>query len=247
MLDIKRCAIYTNLGILEVDDGCAAFEAGTLLQKVDDNGTTKLTISDGTNPAGMAKWDHCTGFLGVAVEEAHTFAAAGGADVTVNLDNAHVITSSYKVEDSAGNNYTEGAAADYTMNTTNGIVTRIDATTTIPDGGTIYVTYKWQKTDAQIDAGDYPFGLIGGRNLRNSLDDVPGSNRMTLIQAYALIYTTVFDSSLDYTLGEKIYSDANGMITNVAGGNPEIGSVHELPSTDDAFLGVELKMFTPGT
>jgi hypothetical protein len=131
------------------------------------------------------------------------------------------------------------------MNEPNGILTRVGGST-IPDGGTVYVTYKWQKTDAQIDAGDYPFGLIGGRNLRNSLDDVPGSGRMTLIQAYALIYTTVFDSSLDYVVGEKIYSDANGMITNVAGGNPEIGSVHELPSTDDAFLGVELKMFTPG-
>ncbi len=244
MLDIKRCAIYTNLGILELDDACGNFEGGTLLQKIDDNGTTKLTISDGTNPAGMAKWDHALGFYGLSVSEAHTFPT--GAPVDVNLDNGQVIASTYKVEDSAGANYTEGGGADYTMNTTNGIVTRVGGSA-IPDGGTVYVTYKWQKTDAQIDAGDYPFGLIGGRNLRNQLDDVPGSNRMTLIQGYALIYTTVFDSSLDYTVGEKIYSDAAGQITNVAGGNPEIGSVHELPSTDDAFLGVELKMFTPGT
>ncbi len=243
MLDIKRCSITTNLGIFEVAAVCGNFEGGILMQKVDEAGTTKLTISDGTNPCGVAKWDHMTGIEGLVVSEAVVLAA--GATGTGTLKRSNLIAAMYKVEDAAGTDYTEGGGADYTMNAVNGIVTRT-AGSTIPDGGTIYVTYKYQKTEAQIDSGEYPEGLIGGRNLRNSLDDVPGSGRMTLIQAFAILYTTCFDSSLDFAVGESLYSDANGMFTNVAGGNPQIATVHEVPSASDAFLGVELAGFTPG-
>jgi hypothetical protein len=245
MLDLKKCHITTNLGIMEVYGSSANFESGSILQKVDDSGTTKLTVSDGTNPAGVAKWDHMTGMIGVVIMEAITFPAGGGANSSATLSKSNLVASMYKVEDAAGSDYTE--TTHYTMNTTNGIVTRVDATTTIPDAGTVYVTYKYNKTDAQIDAGEYPNGLIGGRNLRNSLDDVAGSNRMTLIQAFALIYTTCYDSSLSYTVGEKLYGDANGLFTNVTVSNPQIGSVHEVPSADDTFMGIELQGFTPGT
>ena len=243
MLDLKRCAIYTNLGILDIASICANFEGGTIMQKVDEGGEPKLVVSDGSNPSGVAKWDHMTGVEGVVVAEAITFPT--GAPVTANLKHPNLIALMYKVEDAAGANYTEGGGNDYTMNATNGIVTRVGGST-IPDGGTVYVTYKYQKTDAEIDAGEYPFGLIGGRNLRNSLDDVPGSGKMTLIQGYALLYTTCFNSSRDYVVGTKLYSDANGQFTNVAGGNPQIATVHQVPSADDAFLGVELMGFTPG-
>ena len=243
MLDIKRCNITTNLGILDVAAVCGNFEGGTLMQKVDEGGVTKLTISDGSNPCGVAKWDHMTGMVGLVIDEALVLSA--GATGTATLKHPNLIADMYKVEDAAGTDYTEGAGDDYTMNPVNGIVSRV-AASTIPDGGTVYVTYKYQKTQAEIDSGEYPYGLIGGRNLRNDLDDVPGSGKMTLIQAFALLYTTCFDSSLDYVVGEKLYSDANGMFTNVAGGNPQIGSVHEVPAAGDAFLGIELKGFTPG-
>jgi len=241
MLDIKRCNITTNLGILDVAAVCGNFEGGTIMQKVDEGGVTKLTISDGTNPCGVAKWDHMTGIEGLVVREALVLSA--GAVGTGTLKHANLIAGMFKVELVDGTDTVDGV--DYNMNTVNGIVTNI-AGGLIPDAGTVYVTYKYQKTEAEIDTGEYPAGLIGGRNMRNSLDDVPGSGKMTLIQAFALLYTTCFDSSLDYVVGEKLYSDANGMFTNVAGGHPCIGSVHEVPAAGDAFLGVELIGFTPG-
>jgi len=246
MLDIKRCAVYTNLGIMKLATTAGNFEAGTALQKVLEAGETKLTISDGTNPCGIAKWDHMSGIEGLVVREAVTFPVCGGVNITATVKHANLIAAMYKVEALAGGDYTEGGASDYTMDATHGIVTREFGTTTIPDGGTVYVTYKYQKTDAEIDAGEYPYGLIGGRNIRNSLDDVSGSGRMTLIQGFAILFTTVYDTSLDYTLGQKLYSNATGKITNVAGGHPVIGTVHAVPTASDVFLGVELHGFTPG-
>jgi len=241
MLDIKRCNITTNLGILDIAAVCGNFEGGTLMMKVDEGGVTKLTISDGTNPCGVAKWDHMTGIEGLVVREALVLSA--GATGTGTLKHANLIVGMFKVELVDGTDTVDGV--DYNMNTVNGIVTNV-AGGLIPDAGTVYVTYKYQKTQAEIDTGEYPYGLIGGRNLRNELDDVPGSGKMTLIQAFALIYTTCFDSSLDYVVGEKLYSDANGMFTNVGGANPQFGTVHEVPAAGDAFLGVELAGFTPG-
>ena len=247
MIDLKRSAIYTNLGVFEVAAACGNFESGTILQKVTETGTTKLTICDGTAPAGIAKFDNMSGMVGVIVGEAITFPLAGGANVSVTLKHPSLVASMYKVESAIGGaNYAEGAGADYTMNTVNGVITRVNATSTIPDGGTVYVTYKWNKTDAEIDAGEYPYGLIGGRNLRNSLDDVVGSNRMTLIQGFSIVVTTCYNTTEDYTVNKKLYSDANGLFTMVAGGNPQIGTVHSIPNAGDVFLGVELQGFVPG-
>jgi len=242
MLDIKRCNITTNLGILDVHPECLAFEGGTLMQKQDDGGVTKLVISDGTNPCGVAKWDHMTGIEGVAISEAVVLSA--GVTGAATLKHANLIALMFKVKLLDGTDTVDGV--DYDMNIVNGVITNI-AGGLIPDAGTVYVTYKYQKTQAEIDSGEYPEGLIGGRNIRNALDDVPGSGKMTLIQAFALLYTTVFDSSLDYTVGEPLYSDAAGNFTNAAGGgNPQIATVHEVPAAGDAFLGVELAGFTPG-
>ena len=100
---------------------------------------------------------HCNGIITkdflptIVVRESKKF-QAGVTTSTVTLSFHSFVLAVYKVEASAGLNYTiftEGE--DYIVNLANGTITRI-AGSDIPIGGTVYVTYKYQKTNGEISA-----------------------------------------------------------------------------------------------
>jgi hypothetical protein len=50
-------------------------------------------------------------------------------------------------------------------------------------------------------------------------------------------------ADVEFAIGDKLYADANGYLTNVKGANETvIGVVTKLPTTSDPFLGLEMKI-----
>ena len=220
MLDLKRCFIGREAGNKTVDAN-ATFEAGMVAQYASDG---EVVVSDGTNPCGVFKWNKTSQIYGIVAREAVTLTGTTAS----NLDHANV--SSVKVENSAGTNYL--VTTDYTVSTTNGTVTRVGGGG-IASGETVYVTYTYQKTEAEMNRD--------GKNFLLNNDDTQGSNRITIIQGFSTIYTDKYDTSLDYTVGSSVYVRSDGYFTATDYGTVfgPFGKVVSVPTASDPYLGIE--------
>lgn len=224
-IDLKK---VRNLGGAEFGTNVVAanatWQAGQIAAySTDSAGNTTVTVAGtGNTAAGVFKYEKATTMYGVAVKEALVLTGTTAG----SLDHANI--SNVLVEDSAGTDY--AVTTDYTVNTVNGTITRSGTASAIITGDTVYVTYTYQKTEAEV--------LRDGKNLYNTNDYTAGSNRITVYQGNWRLYTDQFDTSLNYTVGAQLYVGATGKFTAAVLTN-KAGRVVDVPTAANPFLGVE--------
>jgi len=240
-IDLRRSVINNDVGIF-VADPAASFIAGQVLAQELGG---QVNVCDGLGaapvnvPIGFAKWNKTNTVVASVADEAIVLTGV----VATNLKHANLYgapgPSFVRVASApgqAGTVYVEGGGNDYTVNYTNGTVTRTGGST-IPSGATVYVDYKWN-----LQASDLQFQ---GRNFWNFTDEVTqAQGRIAIITNWNMLFTTMYDPQQTYALGQNLYvgdiaSAKGGLLTNqVGGGRPQFGRVFQLPQASDPFLGI---------
>lgn len=183
------------------------------------------TAGAGEVPLGLFWFPKTTGLTRVDIESVVLPDA-----VAVNLKHANLVSGSVRVTDVPGTTvYTEGT--DFTINYTNGTITRI-TTGSIPDGGTVIVRYRYNVLASELARGPVRFERVPDATL--------GSGTVTVAQGPAEIYTDQYDTSVGYSVNATLYANSQGKITTVAAG-PAIGKVIAPPSLGYPLLGLELR------
>lgn len=231
-LDLGRCQISQSLGVF-VADPTNSFRAGMLVMQ---NSSGLVIPSDGTDVLGVAKWNHTTALLAVAVDEAVVLTGTTPSNL------AHGTVSNVKVSSAAGGAGSDfTVTTDYTVNATNGQVTRNGAGA-IASGATVYVAYTFQ-----IAANDLL--QLQGQNFWNNVDEVSQADgRVTVITDADLLFTSQYDTSATYTMtgsGSDLYAATAGgkagLFTNSSAGSAQfVGRVFQVPTASDPFLGLRL-------
>lgn len=89
-----------------------------------------------------------------------------------------------------------------------------------------------------------PIGIFVNNAQGNPFDNAPAvaSNKIAIAQKMASVEVDIY-ADVEFAIGDKLYADANGYLTNVKGANETvIGVVTKLPTTSDPFLGLEMKI-----
>jgi len=220
---VRRLSGLNNPGYRDVDSS-ADFIAGMVANlEADSNGNPVLTVGNATDTAliGIFFCHKTTSFYRPITDEAQTFGTSPNSSTVVYLSHANVKSSSYKVTDGDSTTYTE--TTDYTVNTTNGTVTRT-STGSIGSTDTIYVTYSYQDPD-----------LTG-------IDQTLGSGMAATLEDAGEIATLVYDTSVAYTLMGSLYCNASGYLTSTNGGGSVVGKVTKVPTSSDPELRYKLSL-----
>ena len=99
-------------------------------------------------------------------------------------------------------------------------------------------------TVVPADGSNTPIGLFVNNANGNPFDNAPAvaSNKIAIAQNMASVEVDVY-ADVEFAIGDKLYSDANGYLTNVKGTDETvIGIVTKLPTTSDPFLGLEMRI-----
>lgn len=238
-IDLRRSIILTDGGAY-VADPTATFRAGQVLAQNDGG---NFVVCDGLGaapsnvPFGFAKWNKTTSLLASACDEALVLNGV----VATNMRHANIFGAplgGVRVSDrptgiAGATTFIEGAGADYTVNYVNGQIVRTGVST-IPDGSTVYVNYKYFVSEADLD--------FQGRNFWNFLDEVTiAQGRIAIITNWSILFTSMYDPSQTYSIQQPLYVDTGdkaGLLTNQAGGRPQFARVFQLPGADDPYMGV---------
>lgn len=209
-----------------VVDPNAQISAGMVAFLAEVNGATVATVAaSGTVPIGTFWNDHNLSYERATLES-HTFNANN--IVTVNGGNIHS-TGAVKVTSEDGATvHTQGV--DYTVNTTNGVITRV-AGQGIAAAATVVVWYTYIVSAAAIN-------YFGGTNYDRVPDDCLGSSQIAVVEGWAHIYTDQFDVTQTYALNDSLRADANSQWSTAATAYPICGRVVKVPTVSDPWLGV---------
>lgn len=231
-LDLGRCQIKEALGIF-VADPANTFRAGMLVMR---NAAGLVVPSDGSAVLGVAKWNHASTSLAVAVDEALVLSGTTATPLKHgNVSNVRVNSAP------KGAGTASVVTTDYTLSASNGTVARVGGGN-IADGATVYVTYTYQLTEAELLT-------MQGKNFWNSLDEVSqNEGRVTVITDAELLFTSQYDTSRSYALtgaSSKLYAATGGgkagLFTNDSSGSAKfVGEVFQVPTAADPFLGLRL-------
>ena len=192
------------------------------------------TAASGTVPIGTFWKDSALTYVRSTIESG-TFIVAN----TINLSKGNVIsTGTVKVTNSAGTTtYTQGV--DYTVSTTNGVVTRLTTgAITALQSVIIWYNYVLQQTNVYWDNVSTSF-TAAGQNYDRQPDDTLGSGKITVAEGDAKLYTDQYDVTRTYTLNAPLYSNVASQWTTLAGYTNACGRVINVPTANDPFLGVQ--------
>jgi hypothetical protein len=227
-LDLGRCVIDKALGI-HVAAPAATFRAGMLVMR---NSSGLLEASDGTDFLGVAKWNRATSMVGIVADEAVVLNGTTASNLAhANVSNVMVAASPSGVGDFT-------VTTDYTVNATNGTVTRV-ALGSIGDGDTVYVTYSFALTQLQLTQQQ-------GLNFWNTLDETSqADDRVAVITEASMLFTAAYDTSVPYELNDNLYAATTngkeGLFTSDNTGSAVfVGRVLQLPTASDPYLGLRL-------
>lgn len=235
-LDLGRCVILQDIGVFKAATS-AAFEAGMLVAQ-DANG--EIVKCAGKPVLGVAKWNKSLVYTAAMVDEPISFPT-----VTATVSLRHPNVSNFQLRSAVtlgGVKYV--TPGDYTINTTNGTLTRVNpGATPIPVATTVYATYTYELSSRDLD--------FQGRNFWNFTDDVSiQDNRITVITDASILFTSQYDTSRDdYALtgtGKNLYCAGGvtaakaGLFTTDAAEGAFVGHVIQTPTADDPYLGVRL-------
>lgn len=227
-LDLGRCVIQFDIGVFSADP-VATFLAGSLVTK----GTNGITATDGSATAGVggvlgvAKWNKANTLYGAVVDEVVVLPG------TTVVSLKHPLVSGVKVSAAAGGAPIT-AGGNYTLSTTNGTLARIGGV--VADGQTVYVSYTFTIQNADLD--------FQGRNFWNGTDDVTiQDGRITVITGWSMLFTTQYNTALQYTLGDALIAGNTGLFTKAAASDAgsasiAVGTVIQVPTATDPYLGL---------
>ena len=112
-------------------------------------------------------------------------------------------------------------------------------------GGTVAALKEGASyTVVPANGSNVPVGLFVNNAAGNPFDNAPAvaSNKIAIAQNNASVEVDVY-ADVEFKIGEALYADANGYLTNVAGADKTvIGIVTKLPTTADPFLGLEMRI-----
>lgn len=236
-LHLSRCRIPTDLGVFTAYAN-ATFRQGQLVSL---NASGEVVLCTGLNFFGVAKWTKDVGSgYAVAVDEP---VVLSGVVVTSlargSILGTSVLNNTIKVSLTAGGAaLTVGAGNDYVVDSlTNGTLHR-DAAGTIPDGATVFVSYTYALTSADLD--------FQGRNFWNLQDDVSiQGGRIAVISNSATLFSTEYVTDRQYQVNDLLYAgqtdaEDQGRVTNLNTEGDEIGRCIQVPTATDPYLGWEL-------
>ncbi len=218
---VRRLSGLNNPGYRAVDP-TANFIAGMVANlEADADGNPVLTVANATDTAliGIFYCHKTTNFYRPIVDEPQTYSAGDNTAFAAYLAHANLKSGSVKVCDASGTPYT--VTTDYTVNTTNGVITRT-STGAITSSTTVYVSYLYEDPN-----------LTG-------IDQTLGSGMAATLEDRGEIATLVFDTSKAYTLMGSLYADANGYLTSTNGGGTALGKVTKVPTAEDPELHFKL-------
>lgn len=227
-LDLPRCQINQALGVY-VADPAATFRAGMAVMQ---NAQGQVVVSTGSGGfLGLAKWNKATSLLAARVDEQITLPGTTAVSLRhPNVSNVRVASAP------VGGGTVFALTTDYTVNATNGTVTRVGGGA-IADGATVFVTYLYQISTSDLIQTQ-------GQNFWNSLDEVSyAENRVTVITDAEVIFTTQYDTTRTYTVGEPLYASvaSPGLVTDDSSGSALfVGRVLQVPTASDPYLGLRL-------
>lgn len=231
-LDLGRSVVLQDIGVFKAAEA-ETFEAGML---VGLNASQEIIKCVGAAVLGVAKWNKVNTYTAPVIDEEVSFPTANS---TVNLKHANVSNVVVRATANQGSPYT--VTTDYTVNAVNGTLTHVGAGA-IPVATTVFVSYTYQLTAADLD--------FQGRNFFNFTDDVSiADGRITVVTDSAMLFTAQYDVSRTYGLtgtasnlfcGGGVTAALAGLFTNDSGEGDYVGSVIQLPTADDPFLGVRL-------
>jgi len=99
-------------------------------------------------------------------------------------------------------------------------------------------------TVVPADGSNKPIGLFVNNAAGNPFDNAPAvaSNKIAIAQKMASVEVDIY-ADVTFKIGDKLYADENGYLTNVKGADDTvIGVVTKLPTTADPFLGLEMSI-----
>lgn len=232
MLDKKRGYAY-HRPFYTVDSGATIY-AGMVAFLTTSGGVDVATVAaSGTVPIGTFWKDKANSYVKSTIENV-TFDAT--TDLGTLTKGNVLSTANIKVTDSTGaTTYTQGV--DYTVNTTNGILTNL--LVGIASGATVIVWYKYSVLASQLYWDNSSTKWSSGVNYGNGTDDTQGSSKITVAEGDAKIYTDQYDVTQTYTLNAQVRSDANSLWTTAASAYSVCGRVIKTPTATDPFLGVQ--------
>lgn len=232
-LDVKRSQYVEAFGDW-VANSTTTFASGMLVSLNNSGEVIRSTGAAGTL-LGIAKYNKGTSYYASVVGE---YIQLVGTTAT-NLAHANLRVAAGSVlgvrvaAALTGAAYTEGGGSDYTVNYTNGTITRVGGGT-IPAGGYVYVNYQYLLTAAELDAD--------GHNFWNKDDDVTiqGSKVTVIAPEGALIFTTQYDPHATYAVNDALTAGTTvevleGLVT-VGGAGAAVGRVVQVPTADDPWL-----------
>ncbi len=238
-IDLKRSVIGSNIGVHAVDV-TTTFLAGMLVSL---SATQEIVKCPGASPFGFAKYDKATALYVAVVDE---YIQLTGV-VATSLEKSNLLDPTgsgggVRVDTAiqgTGTTYTEGGGGDYTVSYTNGTVVRT-AGSTIVSGGWVYVTYSYQVPVSELQ--------FEGKNFYNTLDFTEyNDNRMPVINNWSTVFTTQYDPSRVYAVNSVVESGAtaqglDGYVTlSGVGAGPDIGTVMQVPTAADPYMGIRYK------
>lgn len=226
-LDLPRCQVNQALGVY-VADPAATWRAGSV---VTQNAAGQVVPATNTGTMlGIVKWNKATSLVAAKVDEQVTLVGTTAVALRFpNISNVRVASQAQ----GGGTVYVN--VTDYTLNLTNGTITRVGGGA-IADGQTVFVTYTYQISSTDLIQAH-------GQNFWNSVDEVSyADNRVTVITDAEVLYSSQYDTTRTYTMGQALYSSSAGLITNDSnsGAAPPVGRVFQVPSASDPYLGFRL-------
>ena len=219
---VRRLSGHNNPGYRDVNSD-AEFIAG-MVAKLAANAVTgepELVVANATDTAiiGIFFCHKTSSFYRPIVDEEQTFGTSPNTSFIAYLAHANLRASSVKVTDGASTTYT--LTTDYTVNTTNGTITRT-STGAIGATDTVYVTYSYMDPN-----------LTG-------IDETLGSGKAATQEDDGEFATLVYDTSKAYTLMGALYCNASGYVTSTDGGGAQIGTITRVPTAENPELQFKL-------
>lgn len=232
MLDKK--AGYAYYRPFYLVDTNVNIQAGMVAFLTTSGSTTVATVAaSGTVPIGTFWKDRSNGYVRSTVEST-TFSST--TNLATLLKGNVLSTANIKVTDSTGTTvYTQGV--DYTVNTTNGILTNLGVG--IVAGATVVVWYKYTVSSTQIYWDNVATKWSSGSNYDRQPDDTLGSSKITVAEGDAKIYTDQYDVNQTYTLNASLRPDANSLWSTAVTAYSVCGRVIQVPTASNPFLGVQ--------
>jgi hypothetical protein len=205
----------------QINAGMIAFltQVGTAIYA-----TTAVNAISGDIPLGTFWKDHNLGYYRATVES-DTF---NSSDQILLANPSLISTTKVRVTSTDGN-VVYHLGTDYSVNLTNGIITRLHGS--IVAGQTVLITYEYSVTAAQID-------WYGGTNYDRQPDDTLGSGEIAVVEGWAHIYTDQFDVTQQYVINDPLRSNSESKWTTATTAYPVCGKVIESPTVDKPYLGV---------